>query len=82
MRSSLYAIAALALAAITVSCNPAKAYEEEEKSLIASYIAGLLTLISEVSGGVAAIGCCLSASLAGSGKSCYLSASLAWAVQR
>jgi FKBP-type peptidyl-prolyl cis-trans isomerase len=39
MRSSLYAIAAVALAAIIVSCNPAKAYEEEEKSLIASYIA-------------------------------------------
>lgn len=39
MRSSLYAIATVALAALMISCNPAKAYEEEEKSLIASYIA-------------------------------------------
>jgi FKBP-type peptidyl-prolyl cis-trans isomerase len=39
MRSSIYAIATLALAATLASCNPAKAYEEEEKSLISSYIA-------------------------------------------
>jgi FKBP-type peptidyl-prolyl cis-trans isomerase len=39
MNRSIYAIAAILLAAVTISCNPAKAYEEEEKSLIASYIA-------------------------------------------
>ena len=38
MRSSLYSVAAVTLATIMISCNPAKAYEEEEKSLIASYI--------------------------------------------
>jgi len=39
MKNSIYAIAAVVLAATIASCNPAKAYEEEEKSLIASYIA-------------------------------------------
>jgi FKBP-type peptidyl-prolyl cis-trans isomerase FkpA len=39
MRKKISAAAFLALAVIIVSCNPAKKYEEEEKSLIADYIA-------------------------------------------
>lgn len=38
MKRLLYATPAILLAALITSCNPAKAYEEEEKSLIASYI--------------------------------------------
>ncbi len=38
MKNLLYTIAAVVLAATIISCNPAKAYEEEEKSLIDSYI--------------------------------------------
>ena len=39
MRNKISAAALLALAVIAVSCNPSKKYEEEEKSLIADYVA-------------------------------------------
>jgi FKBP-type peptidyl-prolyl cis-trans isomerase len=39
MRNKINAAVLLALAVIIVSCNPAKKYEEEEKSLIADYVA-------------------------------------------
>lgn len=39
MRKILYAVALTAMALNIVACNPAKKYEEEEKSLIADYIA-------------------------------------------
>jgi FKBP-type peptidyl-prolyl cis-trans isomerase FkpA len=39
MRNKISAAVLLALAVIIVSCNPAKKYEEEEKSLIADYVA-------------------------------------------
>lgn len=38
MRNKIFAAVLLALAFIAVSCDPAKKYEEEEKSLIANYI--------------------------------------------
>jgi FKBP-type peptidyl-prolyl cis-trans isomerase FkpA len=39
MRKTIYAVALTALAINIVACNPAKKYEEEEKSLIADYVA-------------------------------------------
>lgn len=39
MKRTIYAAVLTALALIIVSCNPAKKYEEEEKSRIADYIA-------------------------------------------
>lgn len=39
MRKTISAAVLTALAVIIISCNPAKKYEEEEKSLIADYIA-------------------------------------------
>lgn len=39
MKGTIYAVVLAALAVIVVSCNPAKKYEEEEKSQIADYIA-------------------------------------------
>jgi len=38
MRKKISAAVLLALAVIVVSCDPAKKYEEEEKSLIANYV--------------------------------------------
>ncbi len=38
MRKAIYAVALTALALNIVACNPAKKYEEEEKSLIADYV--------------------------------------------
>jgi FKBP-type peptidyl-prolyl cis-trans isomerase len=39
MRKTIYAVALAVLAINIISCNPAKKYEEEERSLIADYIA-------------------------------------------
>ena len=39
MRKIIYAVALTAVALNIVACNPAKKYEEEEKSLIADYVA-------------------------------------------
>lgn len=39
MKKTFYAAVLLTLAVVIVSCNPAKKYEEEEKSQIADYIA-------------------------------------------
>lgn len=39
MKRTFYSAVFLALAVVIVSCNPAKKYEEEEKSQIADYIA-------------------------------------------
>ena len=39
MKRTIQAAALTALAVIIVSCNPSKKYEEEEKSLIADYVA-------------------------------------------
>lgn len=39
MRKAFYAVALTALAFNIVACNPAKKYEEEEKSIIADYVA-------------------------------------------
>ncbi len=39
MRKTIYAVALVVLAINIISCNPAKKYEEEERSLIADYIA-------------------------------------------
>jgi FKBP-type peptidyl-prolyl cis-trans isomerase len=39
MKRTFYAAVLMTLAAVIVSCNPAKKYEEEEKSQIADYIA-------------------------------------------
>jgi FKBP-type peptidyl-prolyl cis-trans isomerase len=38
MRNKISAAVLLALAVVAVSCDPAKKYEEEEKSLIANYV--------------------------------------------
>lgn len=38
MRNIISAVVLLALAVVAVSCDPAKKYEEEEKSLIANYV--------------------------------------------
>jgi FKBP-type peptidyl-prolyl cis-trans isomerase len=39
MKKNLYVTSIMALIAVLTACNPAKKYEEEEKSLIADYVA-------------------------------------------
>jgi FKBP-type peptidyl-prolyl cis-trans isomerase len=52
MKKSIYVTGIMALIAIMISCNPAKKYEEEEKSLIADYLADNKITVSPDSHGL------------------------------
>ncbi|MBE0666535.1 MAG: FKBP-type peptidyl-prolyl cis-trans isomerase [Bacteroidales bacterium] len=52
MKRIFYAAVLLTLAVVIVSCNPAKKYEEEEKSQIADYIASHYITVSPDSKGL------------------------------